>query len=765
MKGYKQWVCWRLETLLDGTKTKIPYNIKTAHKASVNDPNSWVTFEDAVMKLQDGFYTGIGFVLTTADPFCFIDLDNPKDFVEEQERAEIFQRQIKIYDEFESYSERSPSGKGLHIICKGAVKVGRKRSYVEVYSQQRFMTMTGEQYGSVTVINDRSELVNVLYKEMGGKANHSVYVEEEDQTITDEELYNKIVGAKNGLKAHDLITGNWIAHYPSQSEADFALINIISYYSKNRAQIMRCFRYSKLAERKKANRDKYLNDMITYSFDRMLPKIDIEGLKIQMEAAIAESQGATRRDDPANSPQEYKLETVAAGMHPAKITSDIGDWPPGITGEIARYFYHSSPRQIKDIAIVAALAFMAGVTGRAYNISGTGLNQYILLLAGTGTGKDSMGSGMSRLVSSVMQQIPVIDDYIGPSGFASGSALIKDMVKKPSCVAVIGEFGLRLQRMEDPRRNSSELQLKEELLDFYSKSGQGEVKRPLVYSDKSKDTMAIRSPALTILGESVPGRFYKTLTEDMVLQGFIPRFLIVEYKGKVPDLNMNREMVPSNELKNNLCDLVDTAAHLNAQQQAFNVPTTDEAQASLMEFSKFCTAKVNVEAEDASKQLWNRAHLKLLRLCALLAVGENWKNPIISIQNVTWAKNLILTEINNIISKFKTGEIGEDNKETKQEDTFKKAIFDYCISAIKKPAEEKTAMETDLIISKKVIDALRNQPCFKDDYRGSTNALERTIKNFVERGSFREVPKTDLRAKYQYYGRGFAVLNPMDFGL
>jgi primase-polymerase (primpol)-like protein len=67
--------------------------------------------------------------------------------------------------------------------------------------------------------------------------------------------------------------------YQSQSEADFALVDIVAFYTQNRKQIARIFRLSALGKRDKAKRDRYIEYMVEKSFDRQLPKIDIEGLQ------------------------------------------------------------------------------------------------------------------------------------------------------------------------------------------------------------------------------------------------------------------------------------------------------------------------------------------------------------------------------------------------------------------------------------------------------------------------------------------------------
>lgn len=63
---------------------------------------------------------------------------------------------------------------------------------------------------------------------------------------------------------------------------------------------------------------------------------------------------------------------------------------PGLVGEVAKFIYASAPRPVAEIAFVGAIGLVAGISGRAYNVSGRGLYQYALLLANTGTGKEAM---------------------------------------------------------------------------------------------------------------------------------------------------------------------------------------------------------------------------------------------------------------------------------------------------------------------------------------------------------------------------------------
>ena len=281
MKAYKQWVLWRYEDTDSNKPTKVPYSVVTGTLASVTEPHTWGTFDETVTALKSSnWFNGLGFVLTDSDPYAFIDLDDSKG-----DQA-AFDRQMKIYKEFESYAERSPSGNGLHIIVKGQLESGRRRSFIEVYSSMRYMTMTGNVFrpGPIT---DCNELLNILHTQMGGGSlAQAVYAGAAEEKDSDSTVILNAINAANGEKFLALHEGRWQDYYQSQSESDFAYINIVAFYTQNRAQIARIFRGSALGQRDKAKRVDYVNYMLNKSFDRMLPPVDIDGLRNQLNEAI-----------------------------------------------------------------------------------------------------------------------------------------------------------------------------------------------------------------------------------------------------------------------------------------------------------------------------------------------------------------------------------------------------------------------------------------------------------------------------------------------
>jgi len=164
LKGIDQWILWKYECRL-GKWTKPPYQPDGA-LASSTDPSTWNSFEEIKAAYESGGYDGIGFVLTEDLGIVGIDLDNCLD------NNEISESSARMVQSLDSYTEISPSGKGLRILVRGTIpENGRKRGDIEFYKHGRYLTITGHRIEGIssTAIEDRHEEVLSLFTEIFGE--------------------------------------------------------------------------------------------------------------------------------------------------------------------------------------------------------------------------------------------------------------------------------------------------------------------------------------------------------------------------------------------------------------------------------------------------------------------------------------------------------------------------------------------------------------------------------------------------------------------
>lgn len=658
LKERAQWIVWRLEKH-EGKDDKVPASAHTGITCDITDASSWSSFDHCITVAQTRDFAGVGYCLSTDDPFSFIDLDKT-------DNPSFVNAQKMIYEVFNSYSELSQSGEGLHIIVRGRVPAGRRRNSVEVYSAGRFMVCTGNVYQALRPIEERQFHLEKLYQELSSHTvNGNVLALTHDAPATEDDrsIYDRACAAQNGDRFASLWRGEyWLVNdedkgtpYPSNSEGDQALINMLAYYTQNREQIVRMFAMSALGKVPKGQYDErwkrkdYMARCISLAFDRIAPPIDITVITNLLNDAIA---------------KRLHLHATPT-TEPIVELKSVYTFPPGLVGELSQFIYDASPYQVPEAALTGALGLMAGICGRAYNVSGTGLNVYLLYLAGTGRGKEAIGSGISKIIATMTPRCPRIGDYRGPERLASGQALTRYLSRQPSFVSIIGEFGLNMAKVSDEKNtNAADASLKAALLNYYNRSGYYDVQAASVYSEKEKNVDPIQSPAMSIIGESTPKTFYSLVDEALVRVGIMPRFDIIEYTGMRPYENENKENAQlSQSTQERLASLVQytMALQIETERKFVTVLYHPNAVEFLRWLSKHATDQVNKFTDKPHGDLWTRAHLKVLKLAALVSVGMHTSFPTITIEAAEWAFNIVNRQIEQLCARFDSGNVGNSS--------------------------------------------------------------------------------------------------------
>jgi putative DNA primase/helicase len=223
--------------------------------AKANDPTTWATFDACIA--TRGF-SGIGFEL--APPYIGIDLDRCRSLT-----IRVSNYGQRIIDRLASYTEVSPSGKGIHIIIRGVLPPGRRRtSSIEMYSAGRYFTMTGNHIpGTPLTIEDRTAEVAILHAELFPDDEHWAIEGNHYAVLGDDEVLKRARTASNGSRFEALWRGDWESlGYPSQSEADFAFCCMLRFWGCDASRIDGLFRQSGLM-RPKWEREYYRNRTIS----------------------------------------------------------------------------------------------------------------------------------------------------------------------------------------------------------------------------------------------------------------------------------------------------------------------------------------------------------------------------------------------------------------------------------------------------------------------------------------------------------------------
>lgn len=251
LKDRPQWVAWRYQER-NGKLTKPPVNPHTGADADVSDPRTWGTYRQALKRQLADNLPGVGFVFAAGGGLVGVDLDGCLDA---DGQPAPWAREI--VDLLDSYTEISPSGRGLHIITLGALPPGRRRAGpVEMYDSGRYLTYTGRVFEDRWAIGERSEALAQVHARYLAQPRAKASAPAQPALLEDMQILDKLLRSRVGQAAARLWTGD-TSGYPSPSEADLALASYLAFYTDDPAQIVRLIRTSALGARAKWQREDY----------------------------------------------------------------------------------------------------------------------------------------------------------------------------------------------------------------------------------------------------------------------------------------------------------------------------------------------------------------------------------------------------------------------------------------------------------------------------------------------------------------------------
>ena len=231
LHALQQWVNF---DLIDGKK--VPFIPGSDSMASSNRPRDWRSFRAALADVESGKHQHVGFCLSSTDPYVFIDLDDPDD----EEQAAVSKR-------INTYAQRSVSGEGCHLICRGTFQGSGKHPAspkAGIFKSGRFILMTGDIVAGRSTINAVAESdLQAVHSWLGGGTERDtpalVEYESELPDLTVIEM-----GCDRFTKFEELCCGRW-QQFPEfhndHSTADHAFIAMLCDLTESNEQVRNLF--------------------------------------------------------------------------------------------------------------------------------------------------------------------------------------------------------------------------------------------------------------------------------------------------------------------------------------------------------------------------------------------------------------------------------------------------------------------------------------------------------------------------------------------
>ncbi len=153
LKKLNQWVCTKGDS-------KVPRRAYMDAAASSTDESTWSSFDMARSSVESGYNDYVGFVFND-NGIVGIDIDDG--YAEDGFMSELA---ADIIGKCESYTEKSKSGRGFHILLKGELPFKGKNNLkgVEIYKSSRYFIMTGDTMLYNTVVENQEAIDYIVEK-------------------------------------------------------------------------------------------------------------------------------------------------------------------------------------------------------------------------------------------------------------------------------------------------------------------------------------------------------------------------------------------------------------------------------------------------------------------------------------------------------------------------------------------------------------------------------------------------------------------------
>jgi len=628
MRDARQWVLWKLEQR-NGKGSKIPYQI-TGQRASSMDPSHWSSFDEvwgAINHFQS--FSGIGFVFSQADDFVGVDLDNcfgPD--------GQLDDWAADVLSHFPSYTEISPSQKGLKIFCRGILPSSRGRrfdipgkpgAHLEVYSSGRYFTVTGQIWSETRSLVDCQTGLNWLAESVLPPEHQAPVPPPAPMVIRPQEpgrpdiqerarLYaQRYPAAVSGQDGHGatfrlacvLVTGfglgidgarpvlqewNQTCQPPwSARELDHKL---------NQAQ---------KAGQQDGNWGWMLTDQATQLEQSVEPvsEQELEGYEVYLGNLLGQAQAARTK-----------------GGFPKHLLE-----VPGFMGEVADWITSQNPRKNRILSLIAAIALQGCLVGSKYkDKSGNRTNIYMVGLAPSGAGKQAPQSCIKKILTAINAS----NLYGGK--VSSDSALASDLIVSRSRLYVWDEFGRFLAKTKAVVGGAHLHAVQEALLELWGEAG-GTWKQKS-YAD-SKNNKEVSFPCCSFLGMTVADHFWSGLEEGHLQDGFAARMMVIDSGPRADTQDITETAPPAPILEKAAYWFnLKPGGNLGAiNPDAILVPETPSAT----ELFKALVRKSETAGQDESENaIWARSIEKAKRLALIYACSRDHLAPVIDDVAAKW---------------------------------------------------------------------------------------------------------------------------------
>ena len=351
------------------------------------------------------------------------------------------------------------------------------------------------------------------------------------------------------------------------------------------------------------------------------------------------TSAAQAQNDNQNITEEFSASEKV--QDPGPLPYELMD-VPGFINALSSYTTRTAPHPNPVLSFVGALTMLSMLTGRKFcDKTDLRTNIYWVALADSGTGKDH-----PRKVNFKLAETLGMLDHVGDS-FSSGEGLEDALFDTPCMLFQTDEMDCLMNNIKNKDARAESLNAS--ILKLYGEANSVHCMRVKAKSRNTNDvvTKKIINPHFVLFGTAVPQYFYNSMTNRVLENGLIARCMIVEADERSPLQTTSVEEFPA--------EVLDAAAYFRDMQlqlmgssrnsvTPITIGETPEAEKAFAEAGQYADqqdALFNKGKELVAMSIWRRSFEKLRKLAMLRALSRSYENPLMTEEDVLWARKLV----------------------------------------------------------------------------------------------------------------------------
>ncbi|WP_135470515.1 bifunctional DNA primase/polymerase [Crenalkalicoccus roseus] len=382
-----------------------------------------------------------------------------------------------------------------------------------------------------------------------------------------------------------------------------------------------------------------------------------------LQRAFAEGMAAPRtvpdRAPEALVPAVHTLTDLARRHGARRPAGDAASFPippelMDVPGALRLFVEHCDRTAISPqpfLALAAGICMIGALAGRRYRTS-TDLrtNVYAIGVADSGAGKDHARKQIRRCLYAAN-----LVQFLGGSDIASGTAMRTALIRHPSILFQIDEFGDWLSDVLGQKASAHRKQIASYLKELYSSANT--VWHGTEYADQSRQGRPredIHQPNACLYGTTTPGQLWSAIAGSAMHDGLMARMLLFVSPCSYPDEQEPELTDPAPELIAALQAIAAGPAdpatgeigNLGALMlagttpQPLTVPETPDATAARQALRREQLARQREAEGTYVTAILGRLAENAMKLALVRAIARDPAAPVIQADDVAWGRAL-----------------------------------------------------------------------------------------------------------------------------